>query len=267
MAQPFFDRLKAYYEAVAAVLRGEADAAAIFPNPTDRGASRERIYSTFLEQHAPSKCNVFIGGFLFDEDGQESKQLDVLVTTDTAPRFNLQNKDGEGRAFSPVEGTIAAISVKSTLDKAELYDAISGLASIPPTRPLEGRLSPVVNIPDYDQWPLKVLYATKGINPETLLNHLNAFYEAHPEIPQGRRVDIVHVAGSCVIVRMERGMEVVYENTGKVGRPEPGTYHLFTKHPDTTAITLVLGTIQSRATGTTHILFNYGFIGSRVLGL
>ena len=32
----------------------------------------------FLRLHAPTKCNVFFGGFLFGTDGSESKQLDVL---------------------------------------------------------------------------------------------------------------------------------------------------------------------------------------------
>lgn len=265
MAQPFFSRLKSYYAEVAAVLRGEADAAAIFPNPTDRGASRERIYSTFLEQHAPSKCNVFIGGFLFDEDGKESKQLDVIVTTDTAPRFNFHNAGGGGRAFSPVEGTIAVVSVKSNLDRAELYDAIVGLASIPPTRPLARRANPLINVPHYEQWPLKVLYATKGINPETLLSHLNAFYEEHPEIPQARRVDIIHVIGSCLIVRMEQGMGVVDSSTGTTHYPEPGTYQLFSVEPDVSAINLVLLTIQKRAASSAHFLFQYDFIGEGVI--
>lgn len=99
MAGPFFERLRAYYLDVAAVLRGEAKAASIFPNSTDVGISRERIYAEFLRQHAPSKCNVFYGGFLFGEDGSESNQLDVIVTTDTTPRYNLHNSDGSGKSF------------------------------------------------------------------------------------------------------------------------------------------------------------------------
>lgn len=56
----FFQRLRNYYQDVAAVLRGEAKPASIFPNTTDVGMSRERIYAEFLRQHAPSKCNVFL---------------------------------------------------------------------------------------------------------------------------------------------------------------------------------------------------------------
>src|SRR5206468_12178476 len=123
MPTNFFIRLREYYVKVAEVLRGDADAASIFPNSTDVGMSRERIYADFLKQHAPSKCNVFLGGFLFDEGGSESRQMDVIVTTDTAPRFDFHNRAGGGKSFSPVEGTLGVASIKSRLDKAQSFDA------------------------------------------------------------------------------------------------------------------------------------------------
>ncbi len=83
MSQNVYDRIGVYFRNVSKVLRGEADAATIFPNASDIGSVREKTYATFLRQHAPSKCNVFLGGFLFHEDGSESAQLDVIVTTDT----------------------------------------------------------------------------------------------------------------------------------------------------------------------------------------
>jgi Domain of unknown function (DUF6602) len=117
MPKNFFTRLRNYYLDVAKVLRGEADAASIFPNTTDVGMAREKIYANFLKEHAPSKCNVFLGGFLFDLNGSESKQIDVIVTTDTAPQFNFRNQDSGGKSFSPVEGTLGIASIKSNLDK------------------------------------------------------------------------------------------------------------------------------------------------------
>src|SRR5258708_4248525 len=149
MPGPFFHRLRRYYLDVAAVLRGEAGAASIFPNPTDVGMSRERIYAEFLRQHAPSKCNVFFGGFLFGNDGSESPQLDVIITTDTTPRFDFHNRDGMGKSFSPVEGTLGVASIKSTLDKNELEDALRGIAAIPPTGSLENRTTFGISINNY----------------------------------------------------------------------------------------------------------------------
>jgi hypothetical protein len=194
MSRHFFSRLAEYYEKVAEVLRGQAHSAAIFPNTTDIGMSRERIYADFLRWHAPTKCNVFFGGFLFSSTGDESDQLDVIVTADTNSRFDFHNRDGSGKSFSHTDGTLAVASIKSTLDKKELHSALRGLASIPPT----GRLqlaSPLIAIPNYDDWPYKIIYAPHGIACDTLLEHLNHYYAEHSYVPLNRRPNLIHVAG------------------------------------------------------------------------
>src|SRR4051812_44932376 len=94
MAQDFFEQLRGYYRRVAESLGADSGAASALPNPTDKGANREHVYADFLKQHAPSKCVVSFGGYLFDEHGATSKQLDILITTDTAPRYDLNNLDG-----------------------------------------------------------------------------------------------------------------------------------------------------------------------------
>jgi hypothetical protein len=236
----FHARLRNYYQKVAEVLRGEADAASIFPNSSDIGVSRERIYATFLRQHAPSKCNVFLRGFLFHLDGTESKQLDVIVTTDTAPRYDFHNSDGGGKSFSPVEGTLGVASIKSTLDKAQLLDAITGIASIPPTEPLENRVPFTLNISNYDDWPYKIIYASNGLSSETVLTHLTDFYINNPNIPVGRRPNVIHVAGKYVIFRADAGMRTYDRNTGTQIPLDPGSFHAYTTDPDLQAICWVL---------------------------
>jgi hypothetical protein len=264
MPENFFVRLREYYLKVGAVLRGEADSASIFPNPTDIGQSREKIYAEFLRLHAPSKCNVFLGGFLFDhENGNESKQLDIIITTDTTPRYNLHNRDGSGKSFSPVEGTLGVVSVKSTLNKAELEDALSGIASIPPTSSLEGRVSFTVEIMNYEDWPYKVIFATDGINGETLLSHLTTFYNDHPEIPIHRRPNLIHVAGKYVVMRVLQGMNIK-KTSGKIEKGEPGTYRLFTKDPDLQGIVWVLTQLQDFAAASTEIAYSYRSLVNKV---
>jgi hypothetical protein len=93
MPSEFYTRLKKYYMKVGEVLRGEADIASIFPNPTDIGMSREMVYAEFLRSHLPSCCNVLYGGFLFNLHGEESKQLDLIVTTDSCPNYSFLSKD------------------------------------------------------------------------------------------------------------------------------------------------------------------------------
>ncbi len=260
----FYTRLRNYYLKVAEVLRGDAEAAAVFPNTTDIGVSRERVYADFLRQHAPSKCNVFLGGFLFHIDGTESKQLDVIVTSDTAPRYNFHNRDGGGKSFSPVEGTLGVASIKSTLDKAQLQDALAGMASIPPTEPLGNRINPLFDIVEYDDWPYKVVYASSGLTANTILGHLNDYYLANPEVPISRRPNLVHVAGQYAIFKAGPGMSMYHRATSQSTPLEPGSFHIFPTDSDVQAICWVLNGLQTNATASSHINFSYHDIINRL---
>jgi hypothetical protein len=271
MQMNFLDRLREYYLNVAKVLRGEADAAKIFPNPTDKGGSRERVYVDFLRQHAPSKCNVFSGGFLFDESGAESKQLDVIITTDTAPRFNLHNEGGLGKSFSPVEGCLGVVSVKSNLNKDALFDALSGIGSIPPTQTLEGRKNPLFRIDDYPWWPLKVIYATDGIAAKTLAGHIAAFYSSNSAIPPERRPEFIHVLGKYLLIQANddvRFAKASSNNPVKLleGKSIEGRYLIVDSDPDLFAIARVLHKLQSYASQSSQINFEYSGIFNSIAG-
>ena len=61
MAQPFYQRLKAYFADVGAVLQGRASSASIFPNTTDVGMSRERVYVEVLRQPFRLAATLFLG--------------------------------------------------------------------------------------------------------------------------------------------------------------------------------------------------------------
>ena len=267
MAKPFFTRLRNYYENVAEVLRGEADAASIFPNPSDIGNRRENVYAQFLKQHAPSKCNVFFGGFLFDEYGNESKQMDVIVTTDTTPRFNFHNSYDSGKSFCPVEGSLGIASIKSFLDKNQLHDALEGISSIPATKSLDGRISFTIQIPNYENWPYKIIYASNGLEGQTILNHLNAYYNENKEIPLSRRPDLIHVAGKFLILKVREGMFAVSISTGKEFDYETGSYQLIKIEPDLSAILWTIDELQMKAAASTEILYNYGWIINKTLGI
>lgn len=264
MAKNVFIRLRKYYESMAATLRASSESASAFANNGDVGQVREKAYQDFLERSVPYKCNVFLGGFLFDEDGAESDQLDVIVTADIVPRYCLPTAAGE-KSFSPVEGALAVASVKSTLTKSELYNALSGLASIPLTRSLEGVVNPNLKIPSYADWPVKILYASaQGLEPITLLGHVNRFYEENPNIPVCRRVDFIHVNGSCFILKVQPGMSTTDKASGQSMPLAVGTYHLVTIEPDLNAIIWILDKIQVNAAASTHILFNYGWILNKI---
>lgn len=266
MADDFFDRLRAYYENAAAVLRGESNAASIFPNSTDLGQSREKLYLEFLRLHAPAKCRTFLGGYLFDENGNESRQLDVIVTTDTSPKFDLHNKDGGGKSFAPVEGTLGVISSKTNLTKANLVDALDGLASIPPTGSLEGRKNPAIKIFDYDDWPYKLVFALDGPTIETTMSNIDDHYRERQDVPIGRRVNMVHVLGKYVIYKANGRMGTFDPGTQASRTPPAGEWIGLTASPDVQAIVWTLDALQGHATMSNHVNFNYAQIYNKVLG-
>jgi len=263
MANDFYTRLKNYYISVGKVLKGEADAAAIFPNPSDIGLSREKVYIEFLRQHVPSKCNVFLGGFLFGTEGEESKQLDVIITNDTSPRFSLNAADHIKKSFAPVEGCLGVVSVKSKLDKEQLIDALKGIASIPLTASLENRVNPLLEVKHYEDWPFKIIYATDGLKSQTIISHLNEFYAKNQEIPITRKPDIIHVVGKYFIMRTKSGMGL-YDLEGKLIEAKNGEYCIIEKEPDVSAIMWTINELQQRANISSQIIFNYNEIIKRV---
>lgn len=254
MARPFFERLKKYFFDVGQVLLGEADAAAIFPNSGDIGTSREAIYAAYLQQHLPSSCNVSLGGFLFDQTGRESNQIDIIVTNQVSIQFNSQNPDGSGKSFASIDGAIAVVSVKSTLDSAQLRDALRNLASLPDKEPLTDKLkSPIVVLHGYDNWPYKIIYANTGVSRDTLSETLEEFYRDNPEIPENKRPNLIHVNGRYVVVRSGPNGAETRDKT----KIPPNTFYGFDDATNVFGLFYAITEIQNIALGSSHIRYRY----------
>jgi hypothetical protein len=255
MAGPFYVRLNRYYNEVASVLRGEANAASIFPNSTDIGTSRERVYVEFLREHLPPNCRAMMGGFLFAIDGAESGQIDVIVTSDVVPRYEFFSKNDSGKSFSCIDGTVAVVSVKSNLNTNELHDALSNLASLPDKEPLGNRVMPTFKLNGYDDWPFKIIYASSGVSLDTLMKGIETFYNSRPDIPVNKRPNIIHVAGKHVVQRIGEQGGVTRDGT----RISPFAFHAMPgSNCDAYALTYVVTEIQKIALATRYILFDYG---------
>ncbi|MGA3406939.1 MAG: DUF6602 domain-containing protein [Candidatus Bathyarchaeia archaeon] len=254
MPQPFFQRLSDYYANIARVLQGEAEASSIFPNPTDVGSSREKIYAEVLRLHVPSSCNVLQGGFLFGQDGTESKQIDVLVTEGTSMQYKFLTRGESGKAFACVDGCLAVVSVKSTLNSAELEDSLFCFSSIPEKQPLTAdRLPPLLTIKGYDDWPYKIIYASDGAKPETILDTLSHFYKEHPEIPLHKRPNLVHVIGKYAIIRILKGGMKTRDGT----LLEPNSFHVNPDLHGVVGLIFALSEIQNTVAASKVIYYNY----------
>ncbi len=254
MTKPFFVRLRNYYADVGKVLRGEAGAASIFPNTTDIGMSREKVYAEVLRQHIPYSCNVVFGGFLFGQGGNESRQLDIIITSDSALQFNFHNKDGSGKAFACVDGCVGVASVKSTLTSPELADALQNIASIPDKQPLSNdRHPPFAVIQGYDDLLYKIIYASSGIELSTALEAITGFYQSRPDIPVHKRPNLIHVSGKYVITRIEGAGA----RTRSGDFIEPNTFYGIPETSDALALTQVVTRIHNIAWTWRHISVVY----------
>jgi hypothetical protein len=128
-------------------------------------------------------------------------------------------------------------------------------------------LSFTTQISDYDDWPFKIVYATEGLEANTILGHVHAYYLEHPEVPIARKPHIIHVAGRYVIFRIVSGMKIRNVSAGTDEEPAIGTFRLITRDADLHGIVWVLHGLQQNAAGSADILFSYGDLINRVHGV
>ncbi|MEP0823952.1 MAG: hypothetical protein HRF40_00550 [Nitrososphaera sp.] len=81
MAEPdVFSDLVDYFQSYAEEFEYKAKRAGLFQIKVDTGGLRETIMIDFLERHLPANCRVRKGGRIIDSTGNQSRQVDVLVT-------------------------------------------------------------------------------------------------------------------------------------------------------------------------------------------
>ena len=194
-------RMHQYFQGWADRLAAQRDSHGIFANKGDAGTAREDALASFIKTHLPLRCRISKGGFIFDYTGNESKQLDLIITNDLSLQF--EDRDS-GKSFSIVEGAYCAISVKTSLNKRELYDALQNLASIP-TMPqmnviLDQNISHI-NRATYFELPFGVIFSYDGLSPEKTLQHLEDFFASN-QIDEHRRPTHIIVNNKYLLIRV-----------------------------------------------------------------
>ena len=95
----------------------------VIPNPGEKGKSFEEIIRESLQSVLPGKIGVS-HGFVFDADGKESQQMDVILYDQlNTPRIYAGTSEEEAQAF-PVESTYACGELKTQMNKNELKDSV-----------------------------------------------------------------------------------------------------------------------------------------------
>ena len=251
MPKPVLERLLDYFQNITDLLDKEKDISGIFPNNPDAGSTREDLLANFLNNHLPKRCEVTKGGFVFDSLGKESKQIDLIVTHDTTLQFRHNHK-----AFNYIEGILATISVKSGLDKKELFDSLENILSLPQTPDMRKYVSPIIKNPELaNVLPYKIVFAFDGMNVETLKSHIsNYIMENRPSLSRLPHLFIVNNKYRLIRPTVLGGLNDV------LGKPIPiNTYTSTTKaqnkYVGATSLILLLTELQRLS----HISSNFNF--------
>jgi hypothetical protein len=204
-----------YFQNRADALESEAKSDRIYPNTGDIGSERENNLFDFINNHIPFRCKILKGGFIFDFNGNQSKQIDLIVTNDLTFQFRKSESYSKQKSFNCIEGCYAAISVKSYLNKNELIDSLENLESIPTEKKI--KVSPyMTNRQQFiDQIPQRIIFAYDGDSHQTIQGHLRDYYSTH-RLDQ-RSPDMIIVNNSFYIYRV--GSEGLKIHTGEYFPP------------------------------------------------
>ena len=253
-----------YLAAVSDELKGEARQAAILENPSVVGADREEVFRRFLERHLPKGCEVFRGGYVFNIQGDRSRQTDIIVASGVAPRFQMGSG---GTAIAPIEGTACIVEVKSNLTTAALETSLSALADVLLIDKDSLKLNPTIKTGPQQSWdmPFKLIFAYDGASGDIVLKKLKEFYRRRLGIRQERCPSLIYVLGQYAIVRATSDIVVVESNgTTDADQPDLGDYNLFKKDIDLLAMVRILTKIQQNLILANHMLVPYDTYQSKI---
>lgn len=258
MPDDAYRAISSFFQSAAQQLLADARQSATLGNSTAIGSERETSIERTLKRLLPPSCEVLRGGYLFDLEGNSSRQIDIIVLSGTTPRFAALHG---GQAFAPIEGTIAVCEVKSRLDKERLIQALDNFAALPVLKHPEATLPRYIKKPNTEFWwdlPYKAIFAFDAIDSSLLCQYLNEYYQQHANVPPACRPTMIHALNRYVVMRMTSGM-TVYNADGSAApdQPEVGEYHSFTNQPDTMGLVWLIAKLQGHIFFANHMRWQY----------
>lgn len=252
-----------YFQGIADDISNAKVISSIFPNMSDVGDIRENVLLKFLQTHLPTRCSVIKGGFVFDSENNISNQIDLLVVNDFSLKFSYFDQHFQNsKNIQTVEGCLAAISIKSTLDKDKLFDALRNISSIPKmpsdmVKKINPALGESRNI--YLSFPKKIIFAySSNLSIEKIIEHIHNFYIENSNLEDYQKADLIIVNNSFCIQR-------VYKGGGKTrdgSNVSEGTFHPMSSDKNKTSfgalpLFWLLMKIQETTQLCPHVLFDY----------
>jgi len=146
-----------------------------------KGDANEETVKKFLRQYLPKTLDITTGT-LVDSEGNQSKQLDIIISDSAKTPIFFQS--GETRVI-PIECAYAVIEVKAYLDKAELEKSYKNMQS---SKALEKKAyfeqkGAIVNThnlygKEWTHWPIQhFVFAFDSPGLSSVLHNLNAYQD------------------------------------------------------------------------------------------
>lgn len=100
--------------------------ARLINHPGESGTAREEALRSMLSTYLPKRCGVDTG-FVIDSQGNESKQIDVIIYDQNySPVFEIV----EDKRYFPCETVLAVGEVKTDINTRELKDSFDKIESV-----------------------------------------------------------------------------------------------------------------------------------------
>jgi len=174
-------------------------------HPGDKGISFEEIVRKFLTLYSPKSLDISTG-FIIDSDGNESRQMDIIISDAAKTPIFFQN---ESVRVMPVECVYAVIEVKAMLNAYELQKVFENMKSV---RRLEKKA--YSRVPPYDDfsvklydkslpiWPINYfLFSIDSIDLRNIASIMQQKY-AEENLPVHSRIDCTCVLNKGVICNL-----------------------------------------------------------------
>jgi uncharacterized protein YggU (UPF0235/DUF167 family) len=117
---------KFYQQFTEKMLADVKNISAAISHPGEKGRNNEQVLAEFLKKYLPQRFSVDTG-HVVAADGTKSSQTDIIIHDRfNTPAFFV----GGASVLVPIETTYAVISVKTTLNKTELTDAVKQIESV-----------------------------------------------------------------------------------------------------------------------------------------
>ena len=166
-----------------------------------KGDANEETVRKFLRQYLPKTLDITTG-MLVDSDGNQSRQLDIIICDSSKTPIFFQS--GETRVI-PIECAYAVIEVKAFLDKTELEKSFENILSVKSLTKKEYCNQKGVIIythslcgKEWDHWPIQhFVFAYNSTGLESVLTNLDSYQNSNDI---HKRIDTICVLEKGVIV-------------------------------------------------------------------